>query len=291
LRSNNIYTVSNKNILFVKGNHTVSSNIVIPQGYKVNFQAGTKLNFVNKAMFISKSPVYMPGKSSETIEITSSDNSGNGFSIIQAKGKSQLSYVNFSNFNTLNYKGWELSGSVTFYEADVLIENCIFSNNNATSALNIVRSNFDVSRSTFSKNKRQNIDAAYSKGMIAYSIFNNTGGSAIDIKNGEITIKEVSIMNTAESAIIAGERSAVNIFAAKIQKASTAVSSKDYSKVSIDFIDIKDCQTGFAIFKSKPELGGSQIIVKNYKIFNYNRLHLIDFGSTLQLKEKIIKGN
>jgi len=291
LRSNNIYTVSNKNILFVKGNHTVSSNIVIPQGYKVNFQAGTKLNFVNKAIFISKSPVYMPGKSSETIEITSSDNSGNGFSIIQAKGKSQLSYVNFSNFNTLTYKGWELSGSVTFYEADVLIENCIFSNNNATSALNIVRSNFDVSRSTFSKNKRQNIDVAYSNGTIAYSIFNNTGGSAIDIKNGKITIKEVSIMNTAESAIIAGERSIVNIFAAKIQKASTAVSSKDYSKVFIDFIDIKDCQTGFAIFKSKPELGGSQIIVKDYKIFNYNRLHLIDFGSTLQLKEKIIKGN
>ena len=77
---------------------------------------------------ISKSPVYMPGKAAETIEITSSDNSGNGFSIIQTQGKSQLSYVNFSNFNTLNYKGWELSGSVTFYEADVLIENCKFSN-------------------------------------------------------------------------------------------------------------------------------------------------------------------
>lgn len=291
LRSNNIYTVSNKNILFLKGSHIVNSNIVIPKGYKVNFQAGTKLNFVNKAIFISKSPVYMPGRPSETIEIKSSDNSGNGFSIIQAEGKSKLSYVNFSNFNTLRYKGWELSGSVTFYEADVLIENCKFFNNKATSALNIVRSNFDVLRSTFSKNKRQNIDVAYSNGTITHSIFNNTGGSAIDIKNGIITIKEVKIINTAENGIIAGERSTVEVFNSKIQNASTAVASKDYSKITIHFIEIKDCQRGFTIFKSKPELGSSQIIVHDYKAFNYKYLHLIEPGSTLKLKEKTIKGN
>ncbi len=291
MTSNAVFTVSEKNILFKKGLHTINRNIVIPKGYKVNFQAGTRLNFISGAVFLSKSPVFMAGTKTEPIEITSSDNNGNGFSVLQTQGKSQLNYVIFKNLNTLRYKGWELSGSVTFYEADVSIENCTFKDNNATSALNIVRSNFDVARCSFMNNLRQDIDIAYGTGIISYSIFNKTGGSAIDIKNCEVIVKEVMITNSKEYGIIAGERSNVRIKASKVQETTTAIGSKDLSKVTIDFIEIKNCQRGFAIFKSKAELGSSEIIVKDYKDLGIKYLHLIEPGSLLNLEGKLIKGS
>lgn len=291
VESNSIYTVSNKNILFKKGTHTINKNLVIPKGYKVNFQAGTKLNFISGAIFLSKSPVFMAGTKAEPIEVFSSDNSANGFSVLQTKSKSTLSYVNFKNLNTLRYKGWELSGSVTFYEADVWIENCIFRNNNATSALNIVRSKFDVSRSTFISNLRQDLDIAYGSGTVSYSYFNKTGGSAIDIKSCVVEIKEVSITNSKEYGIIAGERSNVQIKATKIKASSTGVASKDYSNVTIDYIEMTDCQRGFAVFKSKPEMGSSEITVKNYKTFGVKYLHFVEPGSVLRLRKEVIKGN
>ncbi|MFK7949899.1 MAG: CotH kinase family protein [Saprospiraceae bacterium] len=291
VQNNEYYTVLDKNILFKKGTYTVNKNIVIPKGYKVNFQAGVKLNMVNGAVFLSKSPVFMAGTKAKPIEITSSDNRGNGFSVLQTTGKSTLSYVTFKNLNTLSYKGWELSGSVTFYEADVWIENCIFQNNNATSALNVVRSDFEITRSTFLGNIRQDIDVAYSQGEISYSYFNNTGGSAIDIKSCITKVTEVNITGSQEYGISAADGSSVKVKSLKVSKSTTAVVSKGSSIVDISYIDIRNCQRGFTIFKGKPELGHSEINVENYQAVGFKYLHSIEPGSILRLRGKVIKGS
>lgn len=291
VQNNPYYTVSGRNILFKKGTYTVNKNIVIPKGYKVNFQAGVKLNMVGGSIFLSKSPVFMAGTKAEPIEITSSDNRGNGFSVLQTTGKSTLSYVTFKNLNTLSYKGWELSGSVTFYEADVWIENCTFQNNNATSALNVVRSDFEITRSTFLGNIRQDIDLAYGKGEISYSIFNNTGGSAIDIKSCIAKVTEVDITGSQEYGISAADGSQVKINSSKVSKSTTAVASKGSSVVDISYIEIRNCQRGFTIFKGKPELGSSEINVEKYQATGFKYLHSIEPGSILRLPEKTINGS
>lgn len=291
VKNNAYYTVSDKNILFKKGTYTVNKNIIIPKGYKVNFQAGVKLNMVGGSIFLSKSPVFMAGTKAEPIEITSSDNRGNGFSVLQTTGKSTLSYVKFRNLNTLSYKSWELSGSVTFYEADVWIENCTFQNNNATSALNIVRSDFEITRSTFSGNLKQDIDLAYGKGEISYSVFNNTGGSAIDIKSCTANVTEVRITKSQDYGISAADGSRVKVNSTKVSQSTTAVVSKGSSIIDISYIEIRNCQRGFTIFKGKPELGSSEINVENYQAVGHKYLHNIEPGSILRLRGKLVKGS
>ncbi len=291
IRSTSIFTVSGKNILFKKGNHNIKNNIVIPEGYQVNIPAGTKLDFINNSLFLSNSPVFMPGSTAQPIIITSSDNTGNGFSILQASGKSQLSNVIFSNLNTLSYKGWELTGSVTFYESDVIIEDCTFKQSNSLSALNIVRSQFDVLRSDFINNKNQGIETAYSEGNIAHCVFNTAGGSAVDIRNCIIKLDNLNINNCQENGILIGERSQALITTASITNTTTAVVSKDYSTVTIDYIELNNCQQGFTIFKSKPEFGSSTMEVKSFKAFNLKYPHLVEPGSILTLEGKVIKGS
>lgn len=291
IENNPYFTVLGNHILFKKGTYTVNKNIVIPKGYKVNFQAGVKLNMVDNALFLSKSPVFMAGTKAEPIEITSSDNQGNGFSILQTNGKSNLSYVTFKNLNTLSYKDWELSGSVTFYEADVWIENCTFQNNNATSALNVVRSDFEITRTTFLGNIKQDIEVAYGKGEISYSYFNKTGGSAIDLRSCIATVTEVNISESQEYGISASDGSKVQVKSSKVSQSTTAVVSKGSSLVNINYIEIQDCQRGFTIFKGKPELGSSEINVEKYEAVGLKYLHNIEPGSILRLPEKVINGS
>ena len=289
--NNPYFTVSGKNILFKKGAYKVNRNIVIPKGYKVNFQAGVKLDLVEGALFLSNSPVFMAGTKENPIEITSTDNRGNGFSILQAKEQSILSHVHFKNLNTLQYKEWELKGSVTFYEANVWIENCVFQENNAISALNIVRSDFEVTRSTFLSNLKQDIDIAYGNGEISYSYFNQTGGTAIDLKDCIAKVTEVKINASQEYGLSVADRSRVKVKALSVSKSSTAVVSKGSSVVDISFIDIKKCQLGFTIFKGKPELGSSEINVDNYQAVGYKYLHHVEPGSILRLPEMTFNGN
>ena len=51
--------------------------------------------------------------------------------------------ASFTGLNTLSYKGWELTGGVTFYESDVRIKNCVFEKNKCEDALNIICSKFE----------------------------------------------------------------------------------------------------------------------------------------------------
>ena len=289
--NNPYFTTSGNTILFKKGAYRVNRNIVIPAGYKVNFQAGVKLDFVEGAIFLCNSPVFMAGTKDNPIEITSSDNRGNGFSVLQTKEQSTLSHVYFNNMNTLQYKGWELKGSVTFYEADVWIENCVFQNNNAVSALNIVRSDFEVTRSTFLNNLKQDIDIAYGNGEISYSSFHQAGGTALDLKHFVGKVTEVNIDGSQENGLSVADRSKVKVKALKVSKTSTAVVSKGSSVVHISFIEIKRCQLGFAIFKGKPELSSSEINVDNYQAVGYKYLHHVEPGSVLRLPEMTFNGN
>ena len=92
--------------------------------------------------------------------------------------------------------GWELSGAVTFYEADVAIDHCIFSNNrNGDDYLNIVRSEFDINNTLFINNLADAFDSDFSIGSISNTKFVNCGNDAIDISGTKITIENIFIDN------------------------------------------------------------------------------------------------
>jgi len=123
---NQLCNVQGDKIVIPTGEYSLSANIIIPKGYEFHIEAGTVLDMINGAKIISYSPVYAMGTKEKRIKIISSDSSANGFTVLQANKESRLENVDFSNMNTLNYKGWILTGSVTFYESDVSVSNCSF---------------------------------------------------------------------------------------------------------------------------------------------------------------------
>ncbi len=284
---NEVFSVNEEVVLFKKGKHQVKENILIPPNYRVYFEPGTHLDLINKAKFISLSPVFMEGNAAEPIRIFSSDKSGNGFTVLQAKETSSMNYVVFDNLNTLQYKGWNLTGAVTFYESNVNIKHCSFINNHCEDALNLIRLTFDIKHCLIKNTFADGFDADFCKGKISYSRFEDTGNDGMDFSGSVIAIVDGLIINAGDKGLSVGEQATVKVTNLSINGAVVGVASKDLSVLTISKIQLNNCTQGFTAYQKKPEYGGGQITVKNYTAKNVKRLHQIEQGSSLQLKDKL----
>ena len=265
--------------------------IVIPEGYRVHFEAGTVLDMVDKALFLSYSPVIMEGTEQHPVVITSSDFSANGFTILQAKERSKLRHVVIENMNTLDLKGWVLTGALTFYESDVDIENTTFYRNQCEDALNIIRSDFHLDRSSFDHIFGDAFDSDFSTGLVSNTVFTNIGNDAIDFSGSQIKIKDTRIEEVEDKGISGGEESHLVVENTTITNANIGLASKDLSVVKVANSRFIDCKYGLVLLQKKPEYGPATVILKNTKIIRPQTEMLIEVGSKVKINGKTIKGD
>ncbi|MFK8102854.1 MAG: right-handed parallel beta-helix repeat-containing protein, partial [Saprospiraceae bacterium] len=284
------YTVNNQVVFFPKGKTVVKQDIIIPEGYQVSFEAGAQLDLVQKAKFISRSPVKMFGTSEEPIKVFSSDQTGNGFTVLQASEESKLRHVIFENLNTLSYKSWNLTGAVNFYESVVDARNCAFRKNHCEDALNIIRSSFYLEKVFVSDTKADGFDADFCQGSVVDSRFYNTGNDGVDVSGSKVTIRNCTFDGCEDKGISVGEESQVEVYQTTISNTALGLAAKDLSKLTVHDISLNNCKQGFAAYQKKPEFGPSKIIVKNYTTAGVKHLYQLARGCVLILKDQRIEG-
>lgn len=291
LQKNIIYQIEGKKIIFKKGQHQTTKDLIIPANYEVLFEPGCALDFINNAAFISKSPVQMLGTIDEPIRIFSSDQSANGFTVLgEKKELSILRFVQFDHLNTLQRDNWSLTGAVNFYESDVHFINCAFINNHCEDALNTVRSLFEVLDCKISNTFADGFDADFCEGVINNLSIEDAGNDAIDFSGSVVNIKRIDIHRAGDKGISVGEESLVNVTSAYINGAQIGVAAKDLSVLKINLVNMVNCETGFAGYQKKPEFGPAKIEVIRYGAEKVEQLYLLDKGSKLMLVDKDITG-
>lgn len=279
------------NKIFVKnGKIVIDHPIVIPEGFELYVKPGTYINLVNKAFIISYSPVYLTGTNEAPIIVTSSDFSAMGFTVLQAGERSKIEYTRFENMNTLDYKGWTLTGAVNFYESDVDIINTTFYRNQCEDALNTIRSDFKVDNSTFEYIFGDAFDSDFSTGLIDGAHFKTIGNDAIDFSGSRILIKNVLIEDALDKGISGGEESFLTVENTIIKRAGIGVASKDLSVVKFENGEIEDCKYGLVLLQKKPEYGSATVVFSNSKIIKPETEMLIEKGSVVEKDGKTIKG-
>lgn len=288
--SNSLYTVAGNQIVFKTGEISSEKDILIPSGYTVRFRAGTTLDLRKGAKFISWSRLEMRGSDEAPILVTSSDKSAAGFTILQADSVSYLDYVVFDNLNTLSYKGWNLTGAVTFYESEVEMGYCRFVNNHCEDAINIVRGRFLMSHCYVGNTAFDGFDCDFCNGLVEHSTFYRTGNDGLDFSGSNIYLKNVTVEETGDKGISVGEESQVTIEFAKVKKLGLGLAAKDLSKVTIKMIEMEDLSQGFAAYQKKTEYGGGEIVVLGYKAKNVEELYAIQTGSKITIDDKEIQG-
>ena len=286
--TNNSYRLSDGVIYFPKGKHEVTSPLVFPKGYRIHFEAGAQLDLKNKAFFLSRSPVFMYGTEDQPVIVTSSDRTGRGFHVMQTNTQSELKHSIFEYLNTVHERGWNLTGAVTFYEADAHFLNCLFTENFCEDGLNMIRSEFTLEKSAITETFADGLDSDFCKGKILHSQFANTGNDGIDLSGSVIRIENVHILNPGDKGISVGEQTDATLFFAKIEGAPIAIAAKDLSTLLVEDIQLTNCRQGFTAFQKKPEYGGSKIIVNKYSVDGVKKLYNIQEGSALQLGKRLL---
>jgi len=268
--------VIGNNIHIKNGNNTVSEPLIIPKGYNVHFSAGTTINLIDSAMIISYSPVFIIGTEKEPVVITSSDFTGNGFTVLQADGKSVLNNVVFEKLITLDYKSWTLTGALTFYESDVSITNTKFFRNQCEDALNIIRSEFTLSNSKFDYIFGDAFDGDFCTGEVLNTLFTNIGNDALDFSGSYIVIKNTTIIGAEDKGVSGGEDSKVVVMSSAIKNSNIGIASKDLSVVEVINSKVETCNYGIVLLQKKPEFGPSIIILNNTPLLDSKKDMLIE---------------
>lgn len=277
--------------LIVSGDKLVDSKVLIPDGKVVVFKAGSRIDMVNEAAIISHSPLFFNGSIENPIQVNSSDSSSNGIVVLQASGRSEVNHVVFDGLNTLSYLGWTLTGAVNFYESEVVIDHCVFSNNRCEDALNIIRSDFLVANCRFENIKSDAFDSDFCTGRLEKTLFTQVGNDAIDFSTSEISITRCEMSQIGDKGISGGEASTLEVSDCLITDCNIGVASKDLSLVKLENIQINLCNYGLVALQKKPEYGSAQIFARKITFDQIQKKHLIEVGSSLQLNGRKIEGS
>lgn len=285
----------NKRLInFQTGKHQINKHLIIPKGYHVIIQEGTRIDMINEANMISYSPLYLRGDEEHPILITSSDSTSQGIIVMNAENTSSLTFVYFDNLSNPNYAGWELTGAVNFYQSPVEINHCIFANNRkGDDYLNIVRTNYKINHSTFINIGADALDGDFSDGKINNTKFINIGNDGIDVSGSNLLLNDVEIENVLDKGISAGENSYITGNNIKIHQTEMAIVSKDLSRIDFGNVIIRDCKIGFSAFQKKPEFGPATINISNNSTLlgDLEIAYLIEDKSHLFIQGKAIQSS
>ena len=280
----------NKSILFGSGLHDISSQIFIPFGYEVSIASGATLSFAKNSTFVSMSPVYAVGSSSNPIAFEAADQTWPGFFIAKTPTTSIFEHVEFRdvsgvgsgpNPQGLNLNGWTLTGGISFYRSDVSFKNCTFSNFFTEDALNIIDSSFTLNTCQFENSISDAFDGDFVNGNIQDCFFNNIAGDGVDFSGSNASIQNCKFSNIGDKAISVGESSHVSIENSKIRDVSFGIVSKDLSKVEVrgDSLISNSKIANFSAFQKKSSFGSATIQVETRFLKYSEHDFLIQDGS------------
>ncbi len=269
----------------------IEKNIVIPRGYKMTASPGSQLILNKGAAIISYGPVELNGTAQMPVVIKSADGTGQGLVVISADNQSKLSHVIFDNLTSLARKSWNLTGAVTFYESKLEIDHVKFINNHSEDHLNIIRSQFAIRNSLFTKSSGDALDVDFGEGTVFKTRFESCGNDCLDFSGSKVKIQNLVIKGAGDKGVSVGEKSLVSVAKSSVSDASIALACKDMSKTLADDLRIVDSSIGFAVYQKKPEFGGAQIYGRNIVMTNVNNKYVGDSQSGIIQNDRAVAVN
>lgn len=283
------YLLRGGKLIFNTGTYQIDQLLYIPDGIEVYFFPGTTIDFVEKGGLITNGSTSFSGTAGQPVKFISSDKTGMGITILNADSV-LVNHVVVEDMNTLDYKGWTLTGAFSVYESNVSIDGLEITGNNCEDGLNIIRSSFDISNCYIANTKSDGFDADFCTGTFRSSKFEDTGNDCIDFSGSEVFISDIEIVNSGDKGVSGGERSHLTLSNITITGALTGVASKDDTQIEGDNIQINNVEVGIALFQKKPEYDGAKMNLENVTYQQVGELGLIEKGSQAQINGKTYSG-
>lgn len=254
---------NNKVLSLIKDQTIIDQVVVIPAGYIVSLTEGQSITLTNDAFIRSYSPLDFKGTEENPIRISAEGESQSGIAIIQAETPSNIEYTIFDNLTNILHFAYHTTGALNFYESDVNISNSTISNNRSEDGLNVVRSHFDVSKSTFFNTYSDAFDSDFSTGYLTDSHFYNTGNDAFDCSGSNVEIANIDFTEIGDKALSIGEATTIKGTNLSLDTMDLGIAIKDSAHATFDTIIFKDTYLSFIQYNKKPVFGVSTTNITN----------------------------
>ncbi len=264
-----LHKVDKENWLITKGEWNVDRPLVINGNLKI--ESGTTLKFDKSAYLIVNGGLISEALEGEKTIFTSNDGSWGGVYIYNSSSESRLTNMIVENTSSIKDGILNLTGGMTFYNANVSLDNVVFLNSTSEDMLNIVNSKYSLNNITMSKIISDAIDFDFSKGSIDNIKISDVGGDALDFSGSVSMISNANIFNVRDKAFSAGEESRLNIKHSTINAVGVGVASKDGSHVKVLNTSFKNIALSPAMtYKKKSFYGDPKLILQSCEIDNFD---------------------
>jgi hypothetical protein len=268
-----------RTVYFRPGTCELDRSLVVPAGYRLRAGPGTAILLENGALIVSHSRVEFLGSAEDPVVVGSRTGTGRGIVVIGAGDRSRLHNVRFENLAAPKAGSWELTGAVTFYESPVTMHRCEFRGARAEDALNLFRSEFEISDTVFRDSAFDALDVDFCDGSLDDTVFLRTGNDAVDFSGSTVRLTNLQVDGAGDKGLSAGEDSFIEAEGARIARVNVGVASKDLSRVSVRDVRVTDARYGFAAFRKKPEFGGGSMAISGFEIEAVDVPFLVEQGS------------
>jgi len=265
------------------GNWRLERDLLIPPGFRFQAGPGVQLDLTGGAAVVSFSPLRFVGSVERPIRVVSSDSTGSGILVVNAHAPSRLYCVDFENLGAPSFYGYNITGSVTFYESPFTAELCSFRSNRCEDALNAVRTEFTLQKADFVNTWGDALDGDFCRGKLSASRFRKIGNDAVDISGSDLEMTDVEILGCGDKGVSAGEDSRLRGHDLRIARAEIGVSSKDLSRVELTGVALDSCTTGMVLLQKKSEFGPAFLQVSEAVVRGTRELYLLEEDSRLIL--------
>ena len=278
-----------RTIVIEPGQWTIAKTLVFPAGYVVTCDGAAELDLVQGAALLSYSPLQFRGSVAAPIVIHSSDDSGQGVTVLRAPTRSLLQGVRASDLAAPSFVGWTQPGAITFYESDVDIVDCVFADNrDGDDFVNLIRSEFSISNSRFRNVKADALDLDFCTGTIIDTAFVDCGNDAIDASGSYVEVRGGTLTRVGDKGLSAGESTRLTVSGMQIEEAEIAAACKDDSTLTLNDVEIRNSRVGLTAFVKKPVYGAATIQSTGIRMERVERPYLIERGSTATIDGKNI---
>ena len=283
ITENNNFLLKKNDIFINTEEFHIKEKIIIPTGYRLIINPGTKLIFEKNSSLISYSPILSVGSKEKPIIIKSNFNKslsefrkrniyseeyGEGILILNSDKKSLFINTIFRNLSSPNAGSANgLSGSLNLYNTEVdIIDSKFFDNIYGDDYVNIIKSNFLIKDSYFENTNADALDIDFSNGKILNSTFNNSINDSVDFSGSNVLLDNIRIFYAGDKAISVGEQSKIVISNSYIQASHFGLVAKDKSVIEGNNITITNNDIGVAAYIKKSEYGPAEIKLTNSQL-------------------------
>ena len=273
-------------LLVSPGVWDIQGDLVIPENVTLQISSGTVLRFEPGAVLLARGAINLLGTASSPILLTAQDaqNGWGGVVVLHAQKESIWKYARVELTHGIERQGWILTGGITFFASDIVLDHAILGNNQTEDAINVVHGQFTFIDTKFENIPADAFDSDFSDGEIRDCTFQNIQGDAVDVSGTQAELFNLNLINIGDKGLSIGENSHVlaeNIF---MDNVGIGVASKDLSSVDIKDSEIKNARfAGLAAYIKKTVYGPATITAQNVDILNTPQPSVVQVGSTVQL--------